>query len=306
MKRTIYCFLAMMMTVCAVFSADLGGNAMRKTLRPEANGIAITTSIPDTLYADTLYSIPLTATYTGNGTLVWTTIRQPSNMQEIADTLVWLPTLANVGNDTIIISVSDGSSSDTMTKPIVVRAQPAVGITTVFPDTFYVDSLYYLHLSARYSGSQTLTWTVIRKPSTMQDIANTLIWLPTSSNIGSDTIIISVSNGSESDTLKKPIVVEPRGGTKAGLAKHPEPNILSARVLHGIGSTDLVVGVPSAVSPQCEIRLFDPSGKMVYKTLLLGPGYHRVSLAFAGIGRGCYVVRVSNGPESITTMAVLR
>ena len=152
MKRTIFCFLSMMIMVCAVFSADLGGNAMRKTMRPEANGIAITTSIPDTLYADTLYSIPLTATYAGNGTLVWTVIRQPSNMQEIADTIVWLPTLANVGNDTIIISVSDGSSSDTMTKPIVVRAEPAVGITTVFPDTFYVDSLYYLHLSARYSG----------------------------------------------------------------------------------------------------------------------------------------------------------
>gem|GEM_PF-4474915 len=300
MKKTMCCFFAMLVLAGEVFSANPGA---AKRLQAEANGIVITTSIPDTLYADSFYTIPLTATYSGNGTLAWTILKEPANMQEIFDTLIWSPTLANVGKDTIILSVSDGSVSDTLKKPIMVLAAPTLAISAVFPDTFYVDSLYSIHLTATHAGSAKLTWTIVKKPSGMQDISNTLIWAPGESDIGNDTIIISVSNDSTSDTLIKPIVVASTAVSVANLKDNSEPMILSARVARKNGSMDLLMGIPRAENPNWEIGLYDLSGKVVYKDLFSGCGYHRVSLASAELKRGFYIIRVSNGLEVLTRKA---
>jgi hypothetical protein len=290
----------MMLASTIFFAHPVSG----KPMQPEANGIVITTAIPDTFYADSFYSIPLTATYGGNGTLIWTVVSGPSNLQDVSDTLVWSPTLSNVGKDTIIISVSDGSVSDTMKKAIAVLAAPVLAISTVFPDTFYVDSLYSIHMTATHAGNAPLTWTVLKKPSGMLDISNTLIWAPGESDIGNDTIIIAVSNDSVSDTLTKPIAVEPKGGTLARANENLGPEVLSARVSHGNGSIDLIVGIPGAGNPAWEIDVCDLSGRAVCRKVFSGFGYHRISLTSAELKRGFYVVRVSNGSTFLTRRAL--
>jgi hypothetical protein len=290
----------MMMLASLVFSANA---AMRQQKQLASGSIVITTSIPETFYADSFYLMPLTATYTGSGTLAWTVLKKPSNMQDISDTLTWLPTMSNIGNDTIIISASDGSESDTLKKPITVKVKPTLAITTYIPDTFYVDSLYTIHLTAQYSGGSKLVWTVLRKPSKMQVISNTLMWLPAASNIGVDTIIVSVSDGSESDTLKKTIVVQSKGGTAEKLNRNPEPEIFNVRITQRNESTELLVGIPLADNPGCEINIFDMSGKAVYRKLYSGGGYYQISLTATQIGRGFYLVKVSNGSKVLVRRA---
>jgi hypothetical protein len=306
MKKINYCLLAMMMLVSAVLSANLDRVAMRKTAQLQSNGITITTNIPDTFYADSSYSIPLTATYTGNGILSWTVIKAPSNMQDVSDTLVWLTLLSNIGNDTIKISVSDGFVSDTLTKPIVVRMKPALAITAVFPDTFYVGSLYTIHLTATYTGSPTLTWTIIRKPSNMEDISNTLLWFPTASNIGNDTIMISVSNDSISDTLSKPIVIEPTGGTRVIAVRSLEPEIFSATVGKENGSINVTIGIPMSSNMKCEFAIYDLSGRTVLKRTISGYGFHTVSLGTRELRSGYYLYRLVNGSTMLTRRVLLK
>lgn len=80
----------------------------------------ITTVFPDTLQQGNLYIIPLSAIDREGDLVSWTIVNMPANMSRIDTNLVWAPTSAQVGEDSVVIIASDGNGSDTLIARYVV------------------------------------------------------------------------------------------------------------------------------------------------------------------------------------------
>jgi hypothetical protein len=83
----------------------------------------IQTRLPDTVFTDSLYSIPLIAIDEEGAALQWAFIKKPVGTQFVAANLVWAPCLTRTSKDTIGITVSDGNSLDTLMAIVTVTAR---------------------------------------------------------------------------------------------------------------------------------------------------------------------------------------
>lgn len=80
----------------------------------------ITVVLPDTFISDQLYTLPLTATDEEYDTLHWTLLKGPEGANIIDSMLIWAPPLGMSGPETLVIRLSDGLLSDTLTREVLV------------------------------------------------------------------------------------------------------------------------------------------------------------------------------------------
>ena len=233
-------------------------------------------SVPTTQTAtvDVPFTLNLSATDPDGNQVFWFVIQGPDSLKINMNTgsIAWTPR-QNVAGSTVPVKIraTDGVLSDTTTFNIFVT--PVNGppvITTIFPITFKIDTLYSIPLIAIHEEGDALSWTVPHKPATMTIVANTLVWVPNVA--GLDTITIIASDAAGSDTVNAIVQVVTKASANCRMSSGlPTSVTFSAKILNGIAI--LTVGLPNGVGSGT-LRVFDIAGRTAESYCFSGSGWH--------------------------------
>jgi len=269
---------------------------------PEITTNSLKAAAEDAPFRDTVR-----ATDPDGNNIYWFVVAGPESLSIGMSTgiITWMPRQANVGNNLVQIRATDGVLNDTatFTLPVALINDPPV-ISTVLPEIFRVDSLYTIPLVAYDEENAALTWTAIKKPSNLQIVGTNLVWSPTSSNIGLDTIIITVSDGSAYDTLSQIVSVQ-SGLTYVGNRfAMSMPQDLS---ITGMSGNLLMVGIPQTIASGTHVDVLSPNGRWVAAFYVREVGYHRLKIPdSARSANGVLVVRATSGKKTKVEKVILR
>jgi Putative Ig domain. len=258
----------------------------------------ITDPTSKTATEDVPFSLQLTATDPDGNQVFWFVVQGPDSLkiEMSSGLLTWTPR-QNVAGSTVQVKIraTDAVLSDTTTFSITVTAvnDPPV-ITTILPTQFKLDTLYSIPLTATDEEGDAITWSVPRKPATMNIIGNILVWAPTT--LGLDTITIIATDGNGFDTLSS--VVQVLNAVAALSRMHSALPIsfeLSA-VSQRAGTVSVTAGLP-ANAGMGTITIFSISGKKVAEKNIAGAGWH--ALSFGNVSTGAHLLRLNAGGKSI-------
>jgi hypothetical protein len=243
---------------------------------------------------DSLYRYSIAASDSDQtDTITFSLITAPAGMSLTGANLTWTPRQANVGSFPVMVRASDGSLSDTATYSVQVAAynDPPI-IRTVLPDTFFVDSLYSISLVAYDEEGAALQWAILTKPDGLQLSGSALVWTPTRSQVGKDTIAITVSDGVSLDTVTSVATILSR---IVRTVSHPAK--LPQELCFGPGGSGFVVGIPEKTGDCARFEVMDATGRIVHSETLRSAGYFRINPGESS--RGLHIVRVTAGRESL-------
>jgi hypothetical protein len=173
------------------------------------NTAPLITSVPltnATQGADYFYDV---IAYDADGdSLVYSLVTAPSGMTIGATSglIRWMPTNSHVGNNSIIVAVSDEESNDTQSFSVYVYGvNDAPVITSVAPTLAVVD-VYYTYQIAAYDidnennvdyDDNILAYSLTTFPAGMTiNSSGYIVWLPRETHIGEHNIVVAVSDGS--------------------------------------------------------------------------------------------------------------
>jgi hypothetical protein len=259
----------------------------------------ITDPVTQIATEDIPFSLQLAATDPDGNQVFWFVIQGPDSLKVNMNTglITWTP-LQNVADSIVIVKIGakDSALLDTMTFNISVAAVNDLPvITSVFPNTFKTDTLYSIPLTANDEEGNVITWTVAQKPATMNIISNVLVWAP--SSIGSDTIVLIVSDGTSSDTLTSYFQVINGSATGISHSKYlPMPTDLSLTSIKSDGRISLRVGMPKDILSGT-LNVYDIKGRIVATYHIGNNGWHTVQLP--NISSGIFVARIIAGKKTL-------
>jgi hypothetical protein len=267
----------------------------------------ITTTILKAAAEDAPYVDTARATDADGNNIYWFVVAGPESLSIGMSTgiITWRPRQGNVGNNLVQIRAMDGVQNDTATLTLQVALinDPPV-ISTVLPEIFRVDSLYTIPLVAYDEENAALTWTAMKNPSNLQLVGTNLVWSPTSSNIGLDTIIIAVSDGSAYDTLSQ--IVSVQSGTTYAKS-HSTYKMPQNCSIASISGNLLIVGIPQASASGAHVDVLSPNGRWVAAFYIREAGYHRLKIPEdSRSADGILVIRVTSGKEMKVGKVILR
>lgn len=272
----------------------------------------ISTLLLDTATEDRAFSDTLAASDPDGNMIFWSLLAGPDSLRldRMTGALAWLPLDQDAGTDTIKVRATDGVSSDTAVLVLrVLRVNDAPRIAGAFPDTLKKDSLYIIPLSAFDEEGDPLTWTIPDKPSNMQIIDTSVVWVPNAAQVGWDTLTIIVSDGALTDTLQaiilvtEPSAVEDPMEIPLECSLSGSPNPFNPAVL-------LKVGVPAAVRNPLTLRIYGIQGKLLKSWRMAGAGYHQIAWNAVDangkpLSTGTYVARLSGGKKVLQQKLLL-
>jgi hypothetical protein len=257
----------------------------------------ITDQISQNATEDIPFSLQLAAIDPDGNQVFWFVVQAPESLKVNMSSgfLTWTPR-QNVAGTTVQVKIraTDAVLSDTTTFSITVTAvnDPPV-ITTVLPSQFKQDTLYSIPLTATDEEGNAVTWSVPRKPATMNIIGNMLVWAPTI--LGLDTITIIATDGNGFDTLSSLVQVL-TDAVSLSSSHSALPVSLGLAVTRNIGSISITAGLP-VNSGSGTITIFNISGKRLAEKNISGVGWHTVT--FSEVPAGAHLLRLNAGGKSI-------
>ena len=162
-----------------------------------------------------------------------------------------------------------------------------LAITTVLPTTFMMDSLYSIPLTATDAVGGIVTWSVPRKPASMNIVSNTLVWVPTTA--GLDTIAIIATDGTWFDTLSSVVQVLATTALMPNL-RHSSLTSLSLSATQHVHSMSITAGLPANL-PEGTIAVYNLSGRKIAENSISGTGWHTVNVG--DVRAGVYLLRLT-------------
>ena len=151
-----------------------------------------------------------TATDAEGDDLSFSMINSPSGATLNGNTgaFSWTPTTSQAGSYTITLTVSDGQASDSETFVIMVNDVPAPPTNTppvlgaIGNQTVDEGQTLQVNPAASDAEGDTLTFNIVNPPagSTLDQATGEFSWTPTTSQAGSYTITLTVSDGQASDS----------------------------------------------------------------------------------------------------------
>lgn len=179
------------------------------------NSAPVFTSTPPTgAVVGQAYSYQASASDANGDPLTWALVIAPAGMSVNASGLVnWTPGAGQEGNHNVSLCVSDGQLSTFQNWTINVSAagsgnQPPV-ITSSAPTTATEGQLYSYQAAGSDPNGDTLTWSLTTKPTGMTVSSSTGLvqWTPSSSQVGSHSVTLQVSDGTVSASQSWTITV---------------------------------------------------------------------------------------------------
>jgi len=237
-----------------------------------SNQMPILTSDPvTTATVGTEYIYDVDATDPNGDTLTYSFIDRPEGMVINSTTGVinWIPSLGQIGDNPVVVKVSDGSLSIAQSFIIKVSESPGVNqapiIYSIPITTATVGLLYTYDVNATDPDGDTLTYSLTAKPSGMAiNPTNGLIWwVPTSAQSGNNLVTVNVSDRALSDTQSFIIKV----------SEPSVPPVNQAPIIYSDPVTVATVGIGYVY----DVNAFDPEGDVLTYSLITKPGGMTIS-----------------------------
>jgi VCBS repeat-containing protein len=166
-----------------------------------------------TLPEDSSLSYDFNATDSDGDTMTWTITTRSTNGTATIDSstgvLSYTPTSHYNGSDSLVVQVSDGSLSDSVTITLSISAVNDAPTVTDLNATLALTLPEGSSLSYDFNGTDTdgdsLTWTISTGPTngtaSIESSTGVLSYTPTANYNGSDSLGVQVSDGSLSDSV---------------------------------------------------------------------------------------------------------
>ncbi len=257
---------------------------------PDAPVITEGDSVSRTMSEDgspTAFSLTLNATDPDPGTtLTWSILTQATNGTATASgtgtskAIGYSPTSNYSGSDSFVVRVSDGSLTDTITVNVTISA---INDTPVFTEGTSVSrtmsedgapTAFSLTLNATDVDSATLTWSISVQASNGTAAASgtgsskAIAYTPNANYSGSDSFNVSVSDGSQTDTIGVNVTVQPVNDPPTANAQSvttrqdvPKAITLSGSDIEGSPLTFNIAGSPAngSLSGSAPIVTYTPN-----------------------------------------------
>ena len=191
------------------------------------------TSIPiTTATVGVTYVYDVNATDPNNDVLTYSLTAYPSGMtiSSANGVIIWVPTLTQVGNNSVIVEVTDGALSDTqgftitVSKPTPTPINQAPVIVSIPGDTATVGVKYTYTIKAVDPEGDTITYSLFSKPTGMGfDGIATISWTPVLGQVGVHGVIVKASDGKLSIPQNFTITV-------SAVEPGPEPDLTGIEV----------------------------------------------------------------------------
>jgi len=195
------------------------------------NHAPVITPIPNlTATVGVVFAYDVNATDPDGDTLTYSLSFKPTNMtiNSANGVIIWVPTLAQVGNNSVIVEVTDGALSDTqgftitVSKPTPTPINQAPTINSTPSLTAIVGVEYTYTIKATDPDGDAITYSLVSPwPVGMTfDAPATINWIPTSTQIGNNNVTVKASDGKLSTPQSFTITVNEHELIRIGV----EPN----------------------------------------------------------------------------------
>ena len=183
---------------------------------PPDNSPIITSTPITATFTEILYTYGVIAVDIDGDTLAYSLVIKPTGMTINATTglINWTPNLAQVGDHTVKVLVSDGVGADFQEYTITVSLSPPNFEPEITSDpirTAIAEREYIYTVIADDLDGDILTYNLTTSPAgmTIDPITGKISWTPTSAQIGNYKVVVTASDGELSDTQKFAIRVIP-------------------------------------------------------------------------------------------------
>ncbi len=141
------------------------------------------------------YASLLSATDADGDSLSFALVSGPDGMSLLYQTLHWTPTADQVGSAAVVVSVSDSfGGADSQSFQVTVAAN-AVPLFRSDPLILATEAHAYASLLVANDGDgDSLSFALVSSPDGMSLVDDTLHWTPTADQIGSASVVVSVSD----------------------------------------------------------------------------------------------------------------
>jgi len=178
------------------------------------NAPNITSSPTEIAYEDSLYTYQVNAADPNNDILIYNLTAKPEGMSinSTNGLIQWIPSSNSIGENSVIVSVSDGQLTDYQSFSIIVyNTNDAPNITSVPITNATEDTQYFYDVNAYDEDNSQLNYSLqIRPEGIAINSSNGLIsWLPDNSHAGENNITITVSDENLTANQSFTIYVEP-------------------------------------------------------------------------------------------------
>lgn len=163
----------------------------------------MTTSLNDTIISENQHLVFMYAALDpDNDPLTWSLVAAPSGVAiSSAGQLLWTPTYFQSGTHKIIVSVSDNwqAVNDTAIVTVLNVNRPPVFTATLGNIVLGIDSAFTFQYAAADPDSEQLTFSFVKSKSNALLTSNGLFtWTPLPEDLGVDTFVVAVTDGSVS------------------------------------------------------------------------------------------------------------
>jgi hypothetical protein len=235
------------------------------------NETPIITSNPiTTATVGVTYTYDVNATDPDGDILTYSFIDRPESMVINSTTGVinWIPSLSQIGDNPVVVKVSDGSLSIAQSFIIKVSKFPinqAPIIYSVPITTATVGVTYVYDVEATDPDGDTLTYSLTTKPAgmTINSVTGVIWWIPYPTQLGNNSVTVKVSDGSLSITQSFKITVSTLPVVNQAPTITSSPNLIAT------------VGIKYTYT----IKAIDPNGDAIIYSLVSGP----TGMTFNGI-----------------------
>jgi VCBS repeat-containing protein len=250
-----------------------------------------TSTAKTTAKEGSLYTYVLNATDADLDALTYTATKLPTWLSFDTDShvLAGTPQNENVGSDSVVIKVTDGTANVYQRFLLVVsqgvNSDPV--ITSEPPLTAAVGETYEYQMVASDEDGDELTFTAVAKPSWLVFQASTgfLTGIPAEADLGSHTVTLRVSDGIATDEQTFTVVV-----SLTGFEDHEAGNALVTNVypVPVVSSATFELNLNS----EGTIQILSLTGKIL-KQVNLTAGQSNVSIDMSDLDPALYIFRVT-------------
>jgi len=255
----------------------------------------ITSTAKTTAKEGSLYSYVITATDADLNTLTYSATKYPAWLSFDADShvLAGTPSNANVGSDSIVVRVTDGTASVYQRFLVTVsnEVNSAPVITSTPAGVAKVGDTYTYQMVVDDEDGDVLTYSAITKPTWLvfQTSTGFLTGIPAEADLGSHTVTLRVSDGIDTDEQTFTIVVSLTGIEDYKASNNLVSNVYPVPVKN-------TVTFELNLNSDGQIQILSLNGKML-KQLDVKAGDKTASLDISDLDGALYIYRVIGDNE---------